>query len=349
VKLNAGGCSTIDFGVYCGLVWVGPNPNSGAASGAFSVTAGRDIITNSYSPIHVSNGQALTLTAARNVTLNLLETLGPVTITATNGNIILNNDIGPHITNPQSPAVPDFNPSDLGVASFSMSAPAPTATIDMQGARAQGSVVISTGGTLNAAKAITSVTSSVSITAPTQNLHQAIAIGTQNQLEYPPMVLGVVAPGPSVPPPLAPGIASVPGAGLPVLAEIAVVDQPGLSGGSASAPGTSSGSVALPTAPTGAGGPSAVGQTAALPGGASGSSIGAPVGSGEEGVDTSAAQRAAQLATAETTAKEDATIVALAEDAAAGEQAVLCPAGVAPGSSVKRKDASGKEVTVKCK
>lgn len=342
VKLNAGGCSTIDFGVLCGLVWVGPNPNSGAASGPLSMTAGRDILTDAFSPIHISNGQALTLTAGRNLTLNLLETLGPVSLSATTGSIVLQNDIGAHIVN--GTGGPDFNPSDLGVASLVMSAPAPTGAITMQGARAEGNVTITAGGNLTAAKQITSVGGAVTITTGGNQTLSAVPIGTLGQLEYPPIVLGVVAPGPSVPPPLAPGIASVPGAGLPLLAEIAVVDQPSLSGGSAAAPGASADSVALPTAPTGAGGPASVGQTAALPGGASGTSIGLPGGSGEEGVDTTAAQRAAQFgATGEETAPGDAALVALSDSE------VLCPPGVALGSPIKKKDANGKEVTVKCK
>jgi hypothetical protein len=132
------------------------------------------------------------LTAGQNVTLNLLETLGAVNITATNGNVTLNNDIGPHIFNTQSPGIPDFNPTDKGVASLTISAPAGTAAITMQGARAEGNVVISTGGSLTAAKAITSVGGSVSITAPTQTLNQAVPIGTQNQVLYPVSVSPVI-------------------------------------------------------------------------------------------------------------------------------------------------------------
>ncbi len=53
----------------------------------------------------MSNGQTLTFTANRNLTLFLLETLGAVNLTATTGNITLNNDIGGHIVNTSVPVV----------------------------------------------------------------------------------------------------------------------------------------------------------------------------------------------------------------------------------------------------
>jgi hypothetical protein len=139
----------------------------------------------------------------------------------------------------------------------------------------------------------------------------------------------------------------VPGAGLPLLAEIAVVDQPNPTGGSVTQPGAANGAATAPGTPAGATSPTASGQAASLPAAATGGSVTAPVGSSDESVDTSAAQRAAQQASSTDTTKEDVALVAVAD--ATGEQSVVCPAGVAPGSSVKRKDASGAEVTVKCK
>ena len=80
-----------------------------AVGGPLSLTAGRDFVTTADSPIHMSNGETLTMAAGRNLTLFLLETLGAVNLTATTGNITLNNDIGPHIVN--NTGQPDFNPA----------------------------------------------------------------------------------------------------------------------------------------------------------------------------------------------------------------------------------------------
>ena len=127
-----------------------------------------------------SNGQTLTFTANRNLTLFLLETLGAVNLTATTGNITLNNDIGPHIINNTNRLRLQSRRS--GVASLTISAPAATATVTMQGARAQGDVVISTGGTLTAAKQITSVFGTVSIFAAGGATLSAVPIGNQDQM-----------------------------------------------------------------------------------------------------------------------------------------------------------------------
>jgi hypothetical protein len=156
-------------------------------------------------------------------------------------------------------------------------------------------------------------------------------IGTQNQIDYFAPFLPAIPPGPTIPSPAAPGLASVP-APVPTLAEIAVVEQPGATGGTAALPG-------------------ATGEIAALPGSPLGGSVASPAGSsGEETVDTSAAQRATQQgSTVEGGTEGDAALVVLASSESAGEQTVLCPPGVAPGSSIKRKDAAGKEVTVTCK
>jgi hypothetical protein len=182
------------------LFWIGPAPNMAAASGPVTLTAGRDIVATATSPIHVSNGQTLTFTANRNLTLFLLETLGAVNLTATTGNITLNNDIGGHILNTTS--FPAFNFTDKGVASLSMTA---GGSITMQGARAEGNVVITAGTTLNAAKQITSVSGSVTITTPPGGATlSAVPIGTQNQVDYPQPVSPVAPPGPKSPLPTGP-------------------------------------------------------------------------------------------------------------------------------------------------
>jgi hypothetical protein len=334
VKLNAAGCSSIDSGAYCGLVWVGPGPGGSATSGPFTVTAGRDIITDDYSPIHISNAQTMTLisgdrVAGGDVTLNLLETLGAVNITAKTGNITLIQPIGPAIT----PAF-DPDPNHNGVSSLSLSAP--SGFISMTGAWAQGAITIATGGNLTSSREIHSVSGPSAVSISAANGTSGIVsnpIGTQNDLVLLGIPLGIVSPGPTVPPPTAPGIASSFAPGLPTLSEIFVVDQPGSPGG-AIAPG-------------------ATGAIVALPGSPLGGSVGSPAGSSDEDtVDAASAQRAAQqTSTAASTAGDDATLIALAssDSDAAGQRAVLCPAGVTPGSSLQRKDAAGRAVTVTCK
>jgi hypothetical protein len=237
------------------------------SSGAASLTAGRNIVTTASSPIHVSDAQTLTLTAGQNVTLNLLESLGALNITATNGSVTLNNDIGPHIINNTGEA--DFNPSDLGVASLSISAPASTAAITMQGARAEGNVTITTGGSLTAAKQITSVGGTVSITTGVPPSLSAVPIGNQFQIFVPGAVSPVIAPGPRQPLPIAPGFASAAGAGAPPLTEISVAPADALVAGVA-APGAVSGRVGVPGAPQFAAAPGIVGGSATAGGTPSG-------------------------------------------------------------------------------
>lgn len=303
VRMSADGCTNIFVGEYCGLVWVGPSPFQSVTSGPLSVTAGRDIITHANAPIHVSNNQSVTLSAGRNVTLNQLEALGPVSITATTGNIALHNYIGPHIVNPDSPGTPDFNPDDKGVATLMLSAPA--GSISMQGARAEGNITIGYGATISSVMGIVSVGGSVLYNG-SSSVPGTIGtgIGTQDQLKYPGIALPVVPPGPTVPPPAAPGLA---GSGAPVFPEILVA----------------------------------------------GGAFGLPTVSGEEGaVDTANAQRAAQQnASEESTTGEGGTLVALLAFARdeAGEQTAVCPPGVAPGSAVRARDASGRIVSVTCK
>jgi hypothetical protein len=292
-----------------------------------------------------------------------------VSITAETGNITLKNPIGAHIVNntciagsgcdPNSadftlvPQQQNFNPSDLGVASLTLSAS--QGSITMEGARAEGAVVITRGVGLTTNAAISSVSAGVTIkdgqgnVVSTANPFGSGAIGSQDQLTFPSFGSPGVPPGPSVPPPAAPGSLAIGAPVLPLLTEIAVVDQPGASGGSIGAPGANTDIAALPTAPTGAGGPAVTSSGASLPGGTGGTSVGVPGGSSaEEGaVDTSSAQRAAlqQGSGAQTGTDGDGAVIALAGE----ENTVLCPAGVAPGTSVPTRDASGNQVTVKCK
>jgi filamentous hemagglutinin family protein len=154
-----------------------------------------DILFNNYSAIHIDGGKSLALDAYKSVELGILESLGPVSVTARTGNITLRNDIGPPIqfynpdtktfyspydstkdrasSHPSIPiypgecfqnGAPSFDPSGIGVASLLLNAV--QGNILMQGAKAAGTVTITAGGTLTPTKGIFSGTANgLSITA----------------------------------------------------------------------------------------------------------------------------------------------------------------------------------------
>ena len=304
------------------ILWIARSP--------LSLTAGRDIVTAPTAPIHVSNGDSLTLAAGRDVLLNVIETLGPVSISAASGSITLNNDIGPHIVNNTvNPHRPDFNPDDKGVAALTISAPAATATITMQGARAEGDVVITTGGSLTAAKEITSVSGTLTIaTGGTANL-SAVPIGTQDQLTPPGAVAPAVPAGPRAGLPTPPGLISAAAPGQPVFAEIpvAVADQ---NVGSVTPPGAAGGSVTFAGAPGSAGTPAgiagAIGKPVAPTGGSAATQ---PSGSSDPAaLDTGNAVRAAGLACGEESGSDRETGLAAVTPTSGEEsdkQKAACP------------------------
>lgn len=265
-----------------GLLWLDGGP--------LTLTAGRDI-TGPAAGIHVSNSQLSTFIANRHLTLFTLETLGGVSLTSTTGNITLNTDIGGHIVN--TTLAPDFNPGDLGVASFTMSAPAATAVITMQGARAEGNVTISTGGTLTAAKQITSVHGSVSIFAAGGATLSAVPIGNVNQLILPGSASPVSAPGPRQPIPTPPGLLGNGAPGAPAFAEIGVSTADQIVGGIAP-PGGANGSVAVGQFSTAANAPGRTSSVNGQPGSSTGVSPAQPIDSTDQaGADTADALRAA--------------------------------------------------------
>ena len=301
------------------LLWVGSNPSAAASGGPLTLTAGRDITAGSLSEIHLTNG-ALTFTANRNLTLYLLETLKAVTLTATTGNILLNNDIGPHIVN--GTTWPDFNPSDFGVASLTMTA---GGNITMQGARAQGALTITAGGNLTAAKAITGGTSTIAV-GGTQSLNQGVPIGSQNQVNYPVAVSPVGPPGPKSPLPGAPGAASNAAAGLPVFEEISVSAADQLVGGVIQ-PGAVNGGFGLAGLVGGAGAPGGTNGLTGRPAAPSGAANGDATGSSDPGTaDTAAALRTAGASCGEeATGDNGLTVVAPTDTAdAGGQQKAAC-------------------------
>jgi filamentous hemagglutinin family protein len=321
------------------------------SSGAAALTAGRNIVTTASSPIHVSDAQTLTLTAGQNVTLNLLESLGALNITATNGNVTLNNDIGPHIIN--NTGETDFNPSDLGVASLSISAPASTAAITMQGARAEGNVTITTGGSLTAAKQITSVGGTVSITTGVPPSLSAVPIGNQFQIFIPGAVSPVIAPGPRQPLPGAPGLIAASGATPPGLTEISVAPADAIVAGVA-APGAVNGRVGVPGAPQFAAAPGIVGGSASAGGTPSGTTPDTSGASSDPGgTDNASALRDAQQSCGKDSGrKADTGLDAVKPEKAsassdkktpscAAPAAAAAPANAAPATSTTTPPPSG--------
>jgi hypothetical protein len=150
-----------------------------------------DILFNNYSAVHIDGGKSLTLDAYGSVNFGVLESLGPVSMTAHTGDIILRNDVGPPIQfyiggnfykyayyngyyyvytdTYDASYIPSFDPNGIGVASLYLNAV--LGDISMQGAKAAGAVTIYAGGILTAQKGIFSGTpstpsaSSINITA----------------------------------------------------------------------------------------------------------------------------------------------------------------------------------------
>lgn len=150
-----------------------------------------------YSAVHISDEKNLALDAYGSVTLGLLETLGPVSITARTGDITLRSDIGPAVQfyDPNAdtfyasydqnalsqiysgadyyPGKPSFDPTGNGPASLFLHA---GGNIIMQGAKASGTVTIVAGGTLTPAKGISSgVTNGVNINTGGEALEKLLS------------------------------------------------------------------------------------------------------------------------------------------------------------------------------
>ncbi|MFH2045781.1 MAG: filamentous hemagglutinin N-terminal domain-containing protein [Pseudomonadota bacterium] len=194
-----------------------------------------------YSAIHIEDAKNLTLDAYGSVTLGLLETLGPISITARTGDITLRNDIGPSIES--------FDPTGIGPASLMLDA---YGNIDMQGAKAAGTVSITAEeGTLTPTKGIYSgITDGVSITAGsgaweilsggdvfhpgpyifTGNAFGDISLPSQVRLSPVGSSGGGISPGPSVDPPGLPVALTSLAALPPDLANVSGSDIPTASG-----------------------------------------------------------------------------------------------------------------------
>ena len=198
----------------------------------------------------------------------------------------------------------------------------------MQGARAQGDVMITTGGTLTAAKQITSVFGTVSIFAAGGATLSPVPIGSQDQMPGYGFASPVAPPGPKSPLPTAPGAASNNGPGLPVFAEIPVSVADQIVGGVIQ-PGAVSGSSCPGGGSNGSGSPDRTTGVAGRPGAAIGSIINAATGTSDPATaDTAAALRTAgQSCGEETGADADSGLAAIDPNKpeAADQKKASCP------------------------
>lgn len=198
--------------------------------------AGGDIIFNDDSAVHVGNPEGsydhgLTLKAHGDITLQVLQTYGPVSIESTkeNAEIYLNNPIGPEYETET-----EFTPYNKGVASFSLTAP-DSAIIEMTGVRSEGPVTIFTGGTLYSSRSITYKSGNtyvpIQIPANANWTIKNVYIGTQPTLLKPGAVSPLYAPGPMIGPPGPPMALTALPAQPPGLANVSGSGIPGASGG----------------------------------------------------------------------------------------------------------------------
>lgn len=85
--------------------------------------------------------QPFSLSAGRNISLTQIETIGPVSLSSTGGNITVSTTIGPNVT-VVTPANDVWNPLNRGVASASIIASGPAATISIKEIRATGDITV---------------------------------------------------------------------------------------------------------------------------------------------------------------------------------------------------------------
>ncbi len=267
------GPGNIAIGSAGDLVWIlGEGGLVADASGSITlpqvhVAFGVTSPANAADPRHLL--QPLTLTAGSGISLERVETTGPVSLITSGGAITLGSTIGAHVTVEDPAVTPIWNPTDLGVASLVMQAD--SGNINMFEARAEGDITIAaplgqvvfldpahTG--IESASGTRSVTDSDGVVFP-----DAIDPTTVARLSEPGIVSPAVAPGPTN---VGPGAPAVPGAVPPLGPSAISVTMPGAGGVSVG--------VAEPGAST-------VGSAA--PGGVEGSGASAPAGSA---VDSSA-------------------------------------------------------------
>jgi filamentous hemagglutinin family protein len=235
-NIHFGGAVTVPFCTNCATVWIDGGDLKAVSTGG-SINFGSAAL---YSSVYIGNGKNFLLDAYGDVELGILQTFGPVSITAQTGNITLRNDIGPPI--------PVIDPGGIGVASLLLDA---GSNIIMQGAKAAGTVTITAGGSLTPAKGIFSGTANgVTISTGGTALEKRtagdvlwpapfsfngtsfgdIVLDVQQPLNPPGSVLPAITPGPAVSPPGLPGALTALPAQPPGMVSVSGSGTPGSSG-----------------------------------------------------------------------------------------------------------------------
>lgn len=190
--------------------------------------------------------QPLSLTAGGNIILpERIETMGPVTLISTNGDVNIGQTIGSHVSE-ETPESHLWNPYDKGVASLEITAN--NGNISMQEARAEGNITIQaygdgiTTGLVTAGPGIESVSGTSLVQGTVYNTPISNAI--VDRLPYPTYAVPAYSPGPTIAGPAAPPQpgALPPGAPIaltalpaqtPDVANVAGSDIPSVAGGGA--------------------------------------------------------------------------------------------------------------------
>lgn len=164
VSLSAG--SNPFSGLTSTIVGLAPPDWTSQGAGAISATGtawlwGEGGLTASASgdimlaPVHVSYNlntventtsilqtqQPFTLQAGGDIGLQRIETMGPVSLTSSGGNITVASTLGPHVS-VLDPSANLWNPYDKGVASVNILAQGPGAEINIREIRAEGAITV---------------------------------------------------------------------------------------------------------------------------------------------------------------------------------------------------------------
>lgn len=199
-------------------------------------------------PVHVSDSllgfeatpQPTMLNARGNMTMGQLETIGPVSLNSDNGNITITHPIGAPV-DVVAPGLAIWNPNNQGVDSLNLTASGVGATVNLQGARAEGPIVInSPSGDVTASFALTSNSSAVVVNAASFNASPApTATVSRLPISVPDIPVGPPAPGPLRATPVdAPPIPVASGPAAPALPEILVTAPDAIDVGIAGPPGS---------------------------------------------------------------------------------------------------------------
>ena len=232
------------------LAWVdGAGGLTATATGSISMTDIHLSYPSTPQPLSLTAGSTIDNTSGTQTAItvsNRIETLGPVSLIAQNGNINIGQTIGAHVLPLAEPAS-FWNPQDKGVAEVYIEAL--NGNITMQEARAEGDITIIARGDGTTTGFITSITPATGIQSGSHNpLVQGYIGGTFKtyvagtdyktdisltevpRLPIPNPPLPVIGPGPTI---AGPGAPVVPGAlppGAPGIPIVAGYDIPSANG-----------------------------------------------------------------------------------------------------------------------